>query len=316
MQALDIIHRAVVKSGVSSSFNPDEMPGEYEYNGRRALESDVIVGINCDRTLDITETAVTFECKNGKVKLCTIPTSMNIVIVGETEYTSDELLNGIQHRLSHPSWEVQQFALRENGIEDEYNYPTDDLNVALVTGIWTSDNRLFVFKQYPKEGIEGHVDARVNLRFPPMDVIAVYEDSNRREYIWVDRKEFESAEFCNNDSIYTTELYEDSLVVLFHSKVNTKKRIVLPVPISIENTPEFRNPNDGVIHAPAKFEQYLVYQTAVCLAQQYGMPTLENLSILAQQSYNRLLKNSNHRHGQNIRKEIRETIRGGGRVFR
>lgn len=316
MQALDIIHRAVIKSGISSTFNPDEMPGEYEYSGREILERDVIVGINCDRTLDITETALTFKCNKGRIRLSTIPTSMKIFIAGETGYTSDNLINGINSDREHTPIEVQQWALNQVGITDEDSYPKDDLNENLTIGVWTEDSRLFKFTRYPRYPYSGSLDERVNLRFPPMDVIAVYEEQGRREYTWVERDEFESAEFYTRDDVYTTELYEDSLVILFHNKLDSKKRVVLPVPVAIEDTPEFNNPNDGVIHAPAKFEHYLVYQTAVGLAQQYGMPTLEGLSIIAGQAYNRLKKNSTHRHGQNIRKEIRETIRGGGRVFR
>lgn len=314
MQVLDIVHRAITKSGVNSSFNPDEVPGEYEAAGRMILEKDVIVGINCDRTLDVTKTAITLNCENSMIKLATIPTNSNVKVIGECAYTSKLLAEGDQ--TSTPV-SVQTAMLQNTfGISGESTYPKDDLGEDLTIGVWTSDGKLFVFRGYPSDSNVGKVDTSVNIKFPPMDVIAVYEESDRREYTFVYRDEFESSEFYRREDVYTLELYEDSLVILFHNKSNTPKRVVLPVPLCIENVVEFNNPNDGIIHAPAKFEQYLVLQTAAGLAQMYGMSTLAVVTGLASQAYNRLLKNTPKRHGQNIRKEIRETIRGYGRDFR
>lgn len=304
MQALDIIHRAAVKSGVVPSYNPDEMPGEVEANGRQVLEQEVIVGINCDRTLDITNTARTFSCTNGKVVIRSLPLESKVITLGVLDVLESADLETLEGQLQ---------ALAEFDITSETSYPMDDLEDPLKVGVWTADDKFAIWTKFPTETELGTIDPRYNYRYPPMDIIAVFEDSNRVELQYLRRDEFESAEFFHRTDVYTTELYEDKLVILFHGKPNTPKRVVMPVPVTIENSKDDPNENSGVIHAPAKFEDYLTIQTAVGLAQMYGMSTLEVLSKIADRGYNRLQKNKPKSHTQNIRKQVAGYLgRAGG----
>ena len=44
-----------MESGVVSSFNPDEIPEDYQHIASMLLRNDIIKTINCSRTMDVTE---------------------------------------------------------------------------------------------------------------------------------------------------------------------------------------------------------------------------------------------------------------------
>ena len=49
MQVMDIINRAVMKSGVVSNFNPDEVPEDIQQRAADVLRNEIIEDLNCDR---------------------------------------------------------------------------------------------------------------------------------------------------------------------------------------------------------------------------------------------------------------------------
>ena len=60
MEILDIVHRAVQRSQVIPGFNPSECPEDIEERVSDILTHERITDLNCDRTLDLTETVMPF----------------------------------------------------------------------------------------------------------------------------------------------------------------------------------------------------------------------------------------------------------------
>ena len=304
MELADIIRLAGVKSGVISTFNPDEIPSDFEGMGRELFMRDVLVGINCDRNLDVTDTALTMTPTDGKIVLKSITPGSRIIVLGDSQYSSAELEEGAAtERHTFPPLAIQLFALTAFGITAEGDFPSDDVGDPLRCGVWTADGKFFMWSKFPNENDLGEL-TDYNIKFTPMRVQTVYENSDRRLYEYVYRDEFEGPDFHNRTDIYTTEEYEDRLVIMFNTKTDTPKRIVIPVPITVTRNRFQTGVGEGTIHAPAKFEKYLSEQLAVEMAVLYGMSTAEKLSLVAQQGYARLVKAGRKFHGQNIGMKI------------
>lgn len=292
MEVLDIVQSAAFKAGIISSFNPDELPEDVLSAGKNALITEILPSLNCDRTVDITVTSRTYIPKGGVIKLTPFKQpAENFIILGHTHYTSTQLLegNGAQGR------SIWGYALQEidanlvSELAHSWNrgsdWPINDLNEYATLALWTSDMRLVysdtVFV-YPT------MHQTANIDFPPMRIDSVIEVPSRVKYDYVYRDEYER--IVGNTAIpgiYTTEEYEDSIMILIKGS-SAPKVIVLPVPLQVVDCDHER---PGTIKAPEKFRRYLIDCTAVSLAIIYGVSTLPAMQQQAAVSYNLIKKN-------------------------
>lgn len=321
MEVLDIVRSAAFKAGVVPSFNPDELPEDVLNAGGAALVDEIVPTLNCDRTIDITETSRLFKPVNGRIVLKPFSQPrQNFSIEGYIKWTLADLyidsvdshvLTGRSrfferiHEL-HPEW------VTYNTITEEYepnmdNWPHDDMNNPTDVALWTSDIAL-VHTYQPISGslrlkqVEG-----VNIDFPPMRVDAVMDENSRYTYDYLYRDEYERTfKFTSLPGIYTTEEYDDKLIILLNGSPDVKL-VVLPVPLQIVNRDYAHS---GTIIAPEKFRRYLIDAVAVSLAIIYGMSTLPLMKEAAATSYNLLKKNKPQPlHKANVAQEITNKLR-------
>lgn len=273
MEVLDIVQSAAFKAGIVPSFNVDEFPGDVQDAGRNALINEILPSLNCDRTIDITETSRYYTPVNGRIVLTPLSQPTNkLVIVGRYdapwEYVFNHMLNILENTF---------------GVQTT-PWPTDDLNNYIKYGVWSSDNRL-VWTTY------GEIDvmpANINIDFPPMRIDGVIEMNSRVPLQYVYRDEYERTfNSASVPGIYTTEEQGNTVTILMKGSP-APKCIILPVPLQIINvSPE----HSGTIVAPEKFRRYLIDCTAVSLAIVYGVSTLPAMQQQAAMSYNLLKKN-------------------------
>lgn len=283
MQVMDIVQAAASKAGIIPSFNPDEMPGDVLDAGRTILTNEILPGINCDRTLDVTVTSRVYRPVNGVIKL--VPFKQpeeNTEIIGYSKYSSTELLDKW-----NTLWRQEIKRLRDTYLDNALSmtpyWETNALNVRRYLAMWTTDMQLVIGNSITEAPtIEG-----ANIDFPPMRVDAVLEESARWPYEYVYREEFEKIIGQDISSVYTTEEYDDALIVLLKGTPQ-EKRLILPVPLQIVDRDHSRS---GTIIAPEKFRRYLIDATAVSLAIVYGVSTVQLMQQQAAQSYNMLKKN-------------------------
>ena len=310
MEVLDIIQSAAFKSGVISSFNPDECPDDVLNAGKDVLAYDILPGLNCDRTLDITETSRVYPVQNGRVVLKPFKQPKeNVQIIGYSDKIAQTLLanNGTklfqEIRKLHHDWVYDNLDVWDG-------WPRDDLGNYFKVAMWSSDMHL-VYGTYQIVSNDGTTFRRsgefdANIDFPPMRVDAVLDEHSRISYEYLYREEFERTIFRNLPGCYTTEEYEDSIVILIKG-TDDLKRIVLPVPLQIVDMDHARA---GVIHAPEKFKRYLIDCTAVALARIYGMSSLPDMKEAAAVSYNLLKKNKPQPlHKANVSEEMTDKLR-------
>lgn len=292
MEVLDIVQSAAFKSGIIPSFNPDEMPGDILNAGVKTLADEILPQLNCDRTIDITETSRVYTPENGRIVLTPLRQPReNFVLVGWSAMTSGELVDG--------SWDSEVFRLRP-GWKDEW--PTNEFDEPTTCGIWSADGKLVVGDAPDK--CETLPD--VNIDFPPMRIDAVLEESSRIPYEYVYREEFERILKVTLPGVYTCEEHSDKLVILLNG-TNQPKRVVMPVPLQIVDSDHQR---PGRITAPPKFRKYLIDSVAVSLAITYGVSTVDLMRQQAAQSYNMLKKNKTQPlHPMNSSEQIAEKLR-------
>ena len=307
MEVLEIVQSAAFKSGLVSSFDPNELPGDYSESGRISLANEILPMLNCDRTLDITVTSRVYAPKNGVIVLQPLqqPTENN-KLIGYSKYTADILTS---------DWtKFYQEVLRldptfvQNGI-----WPTDDFGQPISAMMWSSDFK--VVRGWEDNGSTVTLEQPdVNIDFPPMRVDAVLDEGSRIKYEYLYRDEFDRVVDAAIPCIYTTEEYEDKIIILMKGTAEPK-RIVMPVPLQLINS-DHEHP--GTIIAPPKFRRYLIDATAVSLAVIYGLSTVETMRQQAEQSYQMLKKNKPQPlHRMNVSEEINHTLRHGigGRKF-
>lgn len=297
MECLDIVQSAAYKCGLVSSFNPDEFPGDIEDAGRATLINEILPMLNCDRTLDITVTARTYQPVNGVIVLKPLQPRENSLLIGYSKYNTEELVN---------HWVAECERLMPS-LHDEW--PKDDFGQDITIMIWSTDTQI-VF------GTSNSVDIMpdVNIDFPPMRIDEVLDEGSRIKYEYVYRSEFERILRVALPGVYTTEEYEDKIVILING-TNEAKRLILPVPLQVVNV---RHDYAGDIIAPPKFRRYLIDATAVSLAITYGLSTVDAMKAEAAQSYQMLKKNKTQpMHRANVSEEINQTLRHGqqGRRF-
>lgn len=297
MEVLDIVQSAAFKSGVISSFNPDDLPGDILAAGQNTLVNEIIPSLNCDRTIDITMTSRLYRPENDRIVLRPFKPKDNYEMLGYSNDTADALLDP-------ELWEKAVLALRP-GWKDEW--PVNDLGKPRVGCIWSIDGQLVVGPSLAESAIE----PGVNIDFPPMRVDAVLDSSTRIAYDYVYRTEFEQLLNTTLPGVYTVEEYADGLVILLRGTTDTKC-VVLPVPLQVIN---ISHDHAGTVVAPEKFRRYLIDSVAVNLAIIYGMSTLPAMQQQQAVSYNLIKKNKPQpRHSQNVSDHIADTLRRGTRL--
>ena len=302
MDVLEIVQSAAFKSGVISSFNPDDLPGDILAAGQNALINEIIPSLNCDRTIDITVTSRIYRPENDRIILRPFCPKDNHEMLGYSNNSANDLLDPTL-------WEKAVVALRPEWKND---WPVNDLGKPRVGCIWSIDNQLIVGSSLSKSAIE----PGVNIDFPPMRVDAVLDASTRIAYDFTYRTEFEQLLNTTLPGVYTVEEYADGLVILLRGTTDAKC-VVLPVPLQVIN---ISHDHAGTIVAPDKFRRYLIDSTAVSLAVIYGMSTLPAMQQQQAASYNLIKKNKPQpRHSANVAEQIattlRRNIRLGGRFY-
>lgn len=319
MEVLDIVQSAAFKCGLVSSFNPDEFPGDIEDAGRAALINEILPMINCDRTLDVTVTARVYNPTNNMIVLTPLPSDADMIVVGHSPYSTAQALDMVgpenaygRYLYDHyPSW-VRRVPVAGGwfyGRNDD-NWPKDHFGNYRNVAIWTTDTQV-VYGPTPDNV---RTVENVNIDFPPMRVEEVLDEGSRIKYEYVYRSEFERIMRVALPGVYTTEEYEDKIVILING-TGEAKRLILPVPLQVINV---RDDYAGDIIAPPKFRRYLIDAVAVSLAIVYGLSTVDAMKAEAGQSYQMLKKNKPQpMHRANVSEEINQTIRHGqqGRRF-
>ena len=293
MQVLDIIQSAAIKAGVIPSFNPDEMPGDVIETGRNVLVSEILPALNCDRTIDITVTSRVYMPEHNIIQLVPFrQPNENFEIIGYTDKRSIDI----------DTQTAMDIVLAKRPDWGDGHWPTNDLNEYRTAAFWTIDNRLAIVKH------DGTVtfDPDANIDFPPMRVIDVLDECPRLENNYVYREEFEKILPGVTPGVYTTEEYEDRIVILLNG-LPGPKRVVLPVPLQIINRD---HSHAGEILPPAKFQPYLTDCPAIALAIIYGVSTDAAMEKEAAKSYNLIKKNKPQpRHEANVSERIGEKLR-------
>lgn len=305
MEVLELVQSAACKCGLVSSFNPDEFPGDIQDAGKMALINEILPSLNCDRTLDITVTSRVYQPVGGRIVLKPAVIGHNQILIGySSKYTAKEL--GTEPAKFYEA----VWALRP-GFAD--NWPQDDLGNNKDVLLWGTD--IHLAGGHPIDnGDELWYSHTFNIDFPPMRVEEVLEESSRVKYEYVYRTEFEQILKTALPGVYTTEEYEDKIIV-FTNGTSELKRIVLPVPLQVINAD---NTYAGQIIAPPKFRKYLIDAIAVSLAIEYGLSTVDLMKAEAAQSYQLLKKNKPQPlHKANVSEEINSVLRHGinGRRF-
>lgn len=298
MEVLELVQSAAFKAGIIPSFNPDELPEDVLNAGKNALVNEILPGLNCDRTLDITTTCRAYTPVGGRIELRPQPQpTENNKIVGYSKYTLAEL-----------TADTTKFFAEVNRLDPTFvlgNWPTDDFGQPISAAMWSSDIKMI---RGAETGIGEIVIPmpNINIDFPPMRVDAVIEDGSLIPYEYLYREEFERTFRTGLPGVYTTEEYNDRIVVLLNGSDRPKK-LILPVPLQIIN----RSHDDaGTINAPEKFRRYLIDAIAVALAITYGVATVQQMQQQMAQSYQLLKKNKPQPlHKANVSEMICDKLR-------
>ena len=341
MQVMDIVNRALFKSGAVPSFNPDEVPEDMQQHAADVLRNEIISDLNCDRTLDITEIVKPFKPEFGIVDLTTPPLDYPFQIYGPTKepygwFMSDwvEVVHN-NYTFTH-LWDW----LKERGLvtfaDGDYmtitpttEWDTDQFGKYRNIAIWTSDFHLIEVKINPDDGnffqmystsTESRDDFKKRITnhqytvpFAPMRVTEVYKASSGEELKYVHAGEFVSAEFRYAMYVYMTEDLMGTLRIRFHPNFGDEPvLLVLPVPITVRNTFEEPEIYQGEIIAPNKFRSFLIYQLAYCMAVDYGISTDQKMLTQSAKSYMGLVRNLNKQeHPQDIERKIFNYLQRG-----
>ena len=311
MLVVDIIRRAAFNSGVTSSFNPNDVPSDIMEAGFELLSNEILPSLNCDRMLDVTVIAREFTPAKGEINLVHVPRDWDGIIVGKSGLTSTQWLDPVGGTAR-----ISTILEQELGITPE-NAPRDQIGKPTKIGIWCSDNILIYITPTENEvdltWLELPVSLLtvngfpVNLEFPAMRVEQVYDSNTRIPYRYLYVEEFESNQHRYDTHVYCVQEFEHMTRIRFKTSFNGQKKLVLlPVPLVITPTNESVW---GEIKCPAKFRQYLVDALAVRLAVVYGLSTVDSMRANASTSYNLLKKNvTQELHPTNVNEKISQTL--------
>lgn len=299
MQVLDIIQSAAFKSGIVSSFNPDEMPGDIIDAGRRILTEEILPTLNCDRMIDITVTARKYDTSNGIINLIPYTPIPDFRIIGYSKHNSKVEFSDLETEIKERTPEY----IDENGV---WKWPVSESGAHIRLAMWSTDTRL-IYIQWQSQSIQIKlVLPDVNIDFPPMRIDGILDADSKVGYTYQYRSEFEQSFNTVLPGIYTVEEHSNGLTILLKG-TSQPKLIILPVPLQIINS-DFDNA--GEILAPPKFKRYLIDALAVSLAIVYGVSTVEMMKEQAAVSYNLLKKNKPQPlHEQNINQAIADKLR-------
>lgn len=293
MDVVELIQSAAFKAGIVSSFNRDELPDDVEKAGRNVLASEILPSINCDRTLDITVTSRVYQPVGGKIVLTPFKPRNGWKLLGYSKYNSAELD-------AHWPEEIARFGIT--------TWPETDLGEPLYLAMWTTDMKLVA----GNDSVTCDIVPNYNIDFPPMRVESVLESTSRFAHTYLYRDEFERTVLDAIPGVFTTEEYDDRIVILIKG-TNAPKIVILPVPLQIVNSDYA---SAGVINAPEKFRRYLIDCLAVSLAIIYGVSSLPAMEKQQAVSYNLLKKNRPQPlHEANVSERIQDRIRTDRRLY-
>lgn len=333
MQVMDIVNRAAMNCGVASSFNPDEVPEDIQARGADILRHEIIPMVNCDRTLDITETVYPATPVNNVISLTPTPTDFTEFILGQTDKTYDllttikEVSVGPLTKQYYP--EIRSLLISHGFIEpgmpgEDINtpkWPCDQFGVYRKVYVWTSDYKLVDVSSTdatnrPPDTL---VDNRYNIPFNPMRVEAVVRADDGAPLQYLHTEEMVTAEYRHSPMVYAVEDQPGRMVIRTNPELGAQRLLlVIPIPLKIVNSFDEPNPWQGTIVAPEKFRAFLIAKLAYRLAVEYGLDTAELMSQLTTEAYQALIKNLSKRHrSQDIPLRVSEYLGRGvnGRFF-
>lgn len=252
----EIVQEALVNSGVVSSFNPDEIPEDYESTCREMFIRTVVPKVNCDKTLDITKRMVEVMPDASMSYRFTAPqTWFRGRYLGDVTSTAADMA----------SLQAQVDALRTFGIAVPGDFPMDDLSQPQPCYCWTADGKMVLWNDYPVEGSLGIIIDRYNTRTPVTYIKRVLDHLGREVEI-VECDQF-FGEYANRDDVCYVEEDDTSLAVFFRKR--EPYRVVVPVPVSVVTAQS----GERFVRCPVKFRPYLVHTLSVCVAKFYNMDT-------------------------------------------
>lgn len=317
MEVLDIVHRAVLNSGVVSSFNEDEIPEDIEQRASTVLRNEILPALNCDRTIDITEIALKFIPVHNTVVLRTTPKDYDRQVIGPLDAPSQFLLvpdaNDVPQNLIA---ELQRTGYLDSNASPTPKWQEDMFGNKRNLAVWSSDCKLLLIPNANPASWQVNdivIDQYYNVPFPPMRVVDVIRMSDGCPMEYVHVSEMLSAEYRYSSIVYATEDFADCLKIIFNPNVaNQPVFVVLPVPLTINDSYDEPKPWRGTIVAPAKFMAYLVNVLAFRMAVEYGVSTAPQMEKLADTSYQLLKKNlSKQAHKQDLDRKINTYLERG-----
>lgn len=331
MEMLDIINRAIKKSGVVGTFNDDEIPEDIQQRASDLLRHEIIPDINCDRVLDITKAVVSFTPVKGHVDLVAPGMGYDHYIFAPCRYSESELYHVAVHSAGGYLLDTFFALLLELGVIKGHplhfdyteKWPTDQLGNRRPIAVWSSDFKLLEIDR-AGDLFNGTGDFDLTNKFYSIPwnvpyVFEVYRKCDGAEFKYLDEGELISAQYRHNPLVYT---FEDNITyrrVRFSECFgNEPVQLVLPVPVTIVNSYCEPEPWEGTIVAPEKFRPFLLAVLAWRVAAENGVETKDELKEEAGKYYNSLVKNTTTKaHPQNIEKRIanylrREPVQRGG----
>lgn len=332
MQLMDIVNRALMKSGAVPSFNPDEVPEDMQQRMADVFRNEIIPDLNCDRSVDISEIALPFSPLNGIIDLHNPPINYPYKNYGIVPFTWDYIIRDVVESPAHTKtylnlWEV----LKAIGVVDYISYlsitktdmwDTDQFGTPRKISFWTADYKLVeVTPDFAQLWVAGDVKELIpkllnrmyNLPFAPMRIEGVYRQSTGEEFKYLHTGEMISAEWRHTTFVYTVEEIFNCMRVRFNPmNGNQPVLLVLPVPVTIVNSLDEPHPWTGTIVAPPKFRSFFINTLAWRAAAEYGITTEEKMKEFTGISYAALLKNKiKQEHPQDIEHRVFEYLQRG-----
>jgi hypothetical protein len=312
MEILDIALRGIQRSSVIPSFNRDECPEDYEQRACDILVNEIIHDMNCDRTLDMTETVLRFKPHHNVLDLQYPPRDESQYIL-----TINEPAEWLMQTDEYGMFVNLIAKLSEIGITE--HPPVNAVGEQLSLGIWSLDLKFIrvpagdfsVIGPVPRGMGEAVLDERYNVPFPPMRVERVFEADLGFELEYKHADEFISAEYRRSQYVYMEEQYPDKYRLRFHEEFADKMvDVVLPVPITVINYLDSPKPWSGRILAPDKFRGYLIAELAARYAAECGVASKDSLRVDADKEYNKLIRNYPRRqHRVDIERKVANTLK-------
>lgn len=331
MQVMDIVNRAVMKSGVVSNFNPDEVPEDIQQRAADVLRHEIIPELNCDRSVDVSEIVIPFSPERCTIDLITTPLDYEGYIIGSVPQTYDDLRKKSRYDRPHPLTPVWYYPnivslLYDAGYAQPGEpgtigtptdkWPTDQFGNYRPLYCWTADWKLVCLSK-PVSGNDQKdddlLDKRYNVPFYPAYIDEVYRAADGAELKYLHHGEMVSAEFRYSSLVFTLEDNITRMTVRFNPNYgNSPTLLVLPVPVKIINSFQEDQPWEGEIVAPAKFYPFLLNILAWRMAFEYGVDTEPKMQNFATISYGNIVKNKVKReHPQDIPRKIFNYLRTG-----